>query len=331
MATTLTAQLPRQRLTASSRSHTLSGLIGLRRQSSINAAPHLNFRNYVEVLRKDGDLADVHDEVDTDLELSALTRRALETRDKAPLVHNVKGARGGLFRVMGAPASLQKKETERFGRLARHVGQEPTATSSSNAQVRRRQVSADIYCMHVLQTPDKKWTNWSISRAMVHDKTRLSGLVMPPQHVGRIFSQWQKKGEDIPWAMALGAPPAAILASGIAVPEGVSEADYVGAMSGVPFEVVKSYSRTRVRWCLIRQRLQEAGLPVKEVFTPYETQTPWAAVQIDGKQLGAMKTNPKELCNRIGDAIFSDKTGIFEHHILVVSDDIDIYNFKDVI
>ncbi|EXJ68564.1 uncharacterized protein A1O5_08358 [Cladophialophora psammophila CBS 110553] len=236
---------------------------------------------------------------------------------------------------------------------------------------------------------------------MVHDKTRLSGLVMPPQHIGRIFSQWQKKAEDIPWAMALGVTPAAILASGIAVPEEVSEADYVGAMSGVPLEVVKcetndlcvpanseivmegtmsisekgperpfgeihgytfieppkemplftvkavTYRNDAILpisvpadethtlagafvGAVIRQRLQEAGLLVKEVFTPYETQTPWAVVQIDGKQLRAMKTNPKELCNRIGDTIFSDKAGMFEHHILVVSDDIDIYNFKDV-
>ncbi|EXJ68563.1 3-octaprenyl-4-hydroxybenzoate carboxy-lyase UbiD [Cladophialophora psammophila CBS 110553] len=130
MATTLTAQLPRQRLTASSRSQIPSSLISLRRYSSINTAPHLNFRSYVEALRKDGDLADVYDEVDPDLELSAITRRALETCDKAPLFHNVKGARDGLFRVTGAPASLRKKETEQFARLARHVGLEPTATMS---------------------------------------------------------------------------------------------------------------------------------------------------------------------------------------------------------
>lgn len=28
------------------------------------------------------------------------------------------------------------------------------------------------YGMHVVQTPDKSWTNWSIARAMVHDKNR---------------------------------------------------------------------------------------------------------------------------------------------------------------
>ncbi|OAP65112.1 hypothetical protein AYL99_01084 [Fonsecaea erecta] len=446
MLASFTTHLSQLRLASSARFHRLNSVVGLRQYSSNNTEPHLNFRSFVEALRDDGDLADVYQEVDPDLELSAITRRALETCDKAPLFHNVKGARDGLFRVLGAPASLRKKKTEQFARLARHIGLEPTATMSeifdkilganklkpippvrvADGPCKENKLFGDdidlnkmpvpqmhrfdggkylqTYGMHVVQTPDKEWTNWSISRAMVHDKTRLSGLVMPPQHIGRIFAQWQKKGEDIPWAMAFGVPPAAILASGIGVPEGVSEADFVGAMCGVPLEVVKcetndlcvpasseivmegtisvtergpegpfgeihgytfieppkymplftvkavTYRTNAIlpicvpgrpvdethtlagAFCgaVIRQLLQDADLPVKEVFTPYETQTLWAVVQIDGARLRTMKTNPKELCQRIGDTIFPNKTSMFEHHILVVSDEIDIYNFKDV-
>lgn len=263
------------------RGRTLMPSVTSRRYNSNRTAPHLDFRSFVEALRKDGDIADVYEEVDPNLELSAITRRALETTDKAPLFHNVKGAHNGLFRVLGAPASLRKNQNERFGRLARHVGLEPTATMSqifdkilaagkmrpippvqvNSGPCKENKLFGDeidltsmpapqmhrfdggkylqTYGMHVLQTPDGKWTNWAISRAMVHDKTRLSGLVMPPQHIGRIFSQWEEKGEDIPWALAMGVPPAAILAAGVAVPEGVSEADFVGAMTGSPLEVVK--------------------------------------------------------------------------------------------
>lgn len=39
------------------------------------------------------------------------------------------------------------------------------------------------YGMHFVQTPDKSWTNWSIARAMVHDKNHLAGLVIEPQHI----------------------------------------------------------------------------------------------------------------------------------------------------
>lgn len=100
------------------------------RYSSNKTAPHLDFRSFVEALRKDGDVADVYQEVDPNPELSAITRRALETTDKAPLFHNVQGAQNGLFRVLGAPASLRKNEDERFGRLARHVVLKPKATMS---------------------------------------------------------------------------------------------------------------------------------------------------------------------------------------------------------
>src|ERR1700744_4341063 len=150
--------------------------------------------------------------------MSAITRHALETCDKAPLFNNVKGAHDGLFRVLGAPASLRKNPKEKVARLGRHVGREPTATMTEifdkilgagkmkpvppvcvdNGPCKENKLFGDdidltklpapqmhrfdggkylqTYGMHVLQTPDKTWTNWSISRAMVHDKTRLSTL-----------------------------------------------------------------------------------------------------------------------------------------------------------
>lgn len=39
------------------------------------------------------------------------------------------------------------------------------------------------YGMYVVQSPDGKWTNWSIARAMVHGEKHLSGLVIEPQHI----------------------------------------------------------------------------------------------------------------------------------------------------
>lgn len=39
------------------------------------------------------------------------------------------------------------------------------------------------YGMHIVQSPDGKWTNWSIARAMVSDRDHLVGLVIEPQHI----------------------------------------------------------------------------------------------------------------------------------------------------
>lgn len=95
------------------------------------------------------------------------------------------------------------------------------------------------YGMHIVQSPDGKWTNWSIARAMIHDDKHLTGLVIPPQHIWQIHQMWKKQGKDVPWALAFGVPPAAIMASSMPIPDGVTEAGYVGAMTGAPLEVVK--------------------------------------------------------------------------------------------
>ncbi len=93
--------------------------------------------------------------------------------------------------------------------------------------------------MHIVQSPCGKWTNWSIARAMVSDKNHLTGLVIEPQHLWQIHQMWKKEGRDVPWALAFGVPPAAIMASSMPIPDGVSEAEYVGAMVGQPLELVK--------------------------------------------------------------------------------------------
>lgn len=95
------------------------------------------------------------------------------------------------------------------------------------------------YGVHMLQTPDGSWTNWSIFRAMVHDKRHLVALINPGQHNHMVMEQWRKLGKDVPWALAFGVPPAATMAAACPVPEGVSEAEYVGAMLGRPLDLVK--------------------------------------------------------------------------------------------
>lgn len=95
------------------------------------------------------------------------------------------------------------------------------------------------YGMHIVQSPDGKWTNWSIARAMVHDRNHLAGLVIEPQHIWQIHQMWKKEGKDMPWAMAFGVPPAAIMAASMPLPTGLSEGEYIGALAGSPLQVVK--------------------------------------------------------------------------------------------
>jgi UbiD family decarboxylase len=241
---------------------------------------------------------------------------------------------------------------------------------------------------------------------MIHDKNRMAGLIMKPQHIARIFEQWQKTGKDVPYAIALGAPPIAVMAASMPLPVGVTEVEYVGSLCGSPLELVKcetndiyvpansgivlegtisvtdrgkegpfgemhGYSfldeefmqplykvnaithrenailpisvpgratgpdETHIMIGTLasaesRQLLQDKGLPIKQVFTLYEPQVIWATIPVDRTAMRALRTNAKDLCNKIGNLVFRNKCGMQIHRLLVVGDDIDPFNFNDV-
>ncbi|OQE34617.1 hypothetical protein PENCOP_c016G02573 [Penicillium coprophilum] len=97
----------------------------------------------------------------------------------------------------------------------------------------------ETFGMHIVQKPDGTWTNWSITRAMIHGKRTLVGLIIPKQDIGVIFEEWKAIGQDMPWALCFGVPPAAIMVGGMPLPKGEDEAGYIGALIGKPLDVIK--------------------------------------------------------------------------------------------
>ena len=81
----------------------------------------------------------------------------------------------------------------------------------------------------------------------------------------------------------------------------------------------------------IKSLLVAHGLPIKEAFSPFESQVTWVALQVDTEKLRAMNTSSQEFSKRIGDIVFNHKAGFTIHRLVLVGDDIDVYNFKDVI
>lgn len=96
------------------------------------------------------------------------------------------------------------------------------------------------YGFHVVRSPDGTWDSWGIGRLMLVDRNRLTGPAIPTQHIGMIRDMWQRTGKPTPWAMVLGAPPAAVAVAGMPLPTGVSEPGYVGALLGQPVDVVET-------------------------------------------------------------------------------------------
>jgi UbiD family decarboxylase len=90
----------------------------------------------------------------------------------------------------------------------------------------------------VAQTPDKSWTNWSIARIMVLDKTHMTGIVAPNQHIGMVHKAWADLGQPMPFALVLGAEPFLPFVGGMPLPANFDEADFVGGYFGEPVDVV---------------------------------------------------------------------------------------------
>lgn len=61
--------------------------------------PPLNFREFVEALKKDDDIVEIDDEIDPYLEAGAIIHKACETDAPALLLNNMKGAENGLWRI----------------------------------------------------------------------------------------------------------------------------------------------------------------------------------------------------------------------------------------
>jgi UbiD family decarboxylase len=91
----------------------------------------------------------------------------------------------------------------------------------------------------VARTPDGRWTNWSISRIMMIDGRHMTGLVLPQQHIGVIWAEWEKIGKPMPFAVVQGGDPGVPMIGGMPIPADVDEGSFLGTLYGEPVEVVK--------------------------------------------------------------------------------------------
>ncbi|KAK9341958.1 ferulic acid decarboxylase 1 [Lipomyces starkeyi] len=219
--------------------------------------PHMNFRSFVEALKEDNDLVVINEEIDPNLEAGAIVRKVCETDDKAPLFNNLKGNKDGFWRILGAPNSLRANKDVRYSRLARHLGLPPTSSMGEildkmNSAHHQTPIPPNVVetgaCKEIVlypggfdltTLPSPQLHQSDGGKAMVHDKNHLTGLVIEPQHIWQIHQLWKKEGKDVPWALAFGVPPAAIMAASMPLPDGCTEAGYVGAMTGHAIDVVK--------------------------------------------------------------------------------------------
>ncbi|MBX5489727.1 MAG: UbiD family decarboxylase [Chloroflexi bacterium] len=95
-------------------------------------------------------------------------------------------------------------------------------------------------CSIITCDPDTGATNVGAYRCMLIDDRTISVQIIPGKH-GRVhYEKWFAKEGRAPLVVALGGDPLLTILSGLEVPTGISELNYMGAIIGEPVEVLRS-------------------------------------------------------------------------------------------
>jgi len=230
-------------------------------------------REFIEALKKAGELIEIEKEVDWDLEAGAIVRRTQELRGPAPLFKNIKDYPEG-YRIFGAPIASFKRlsiamELDPDAKIPTIIEEyrqrmknpiKPVVISSGPCQENILEGDeVDVYklpapMVHdgdggryistwhliVVKDPDSDWVNWGMYRQMIHNQRTLSGLCLPMSDQGRIFyGKYVPKNQPMPFATAISPDPLCALSAISPLGIGLSEVDYAGALRREPVELVK--------------------------------------------------------------------------------------------
>ena len=94
-------------------------------------------------------------------------------------------------------------------------------------------------CMVVTRDYDSDWINVGTYRVMIHDRNHVGLDMIPGKHGAIQYRKHMQAGKPFPVCIVIGADPLGYLVSGIEVPFGMCEYDYIGAILGEPVAVAK--------------------------------------------------------------------------------------------
>ena len=94
-------------------------------------------------------------------------------------------------------------------------------------------------CSVVTKDPDSDWINVGTYRVMLHDRNHVGVDWVPGKHGAIHWDKYTKAGKPCPVAIVLGCDPLGYLISGIEVPFGMCEYNYIGAILSEPVSVVR--------------------------------------------------------------------------------------------
>lgn len=224
-----------------------------------------NFRDFLNLLERNGKLLRVRKEVDTRFEIAAGIRKVSDTDGPALLYENVKNYPGwrvaaGVFATrkllamaLGVAEQDMLSHYERLEqklippkRVSCGAVQEVVETGDEIDLrqlpiVVHSELDAGPYITIGVQTaadPDTGTGNVGIHRMLLLGKKRLTVWAPPDHHIGRMIVRAEERGHGLPIATTIGADPRIAIASQVKAAYGVDEMHIAGGIKGEPIRLV---------------------------------------------------------------------------------------------
>lgn len=211
----------------------------------------MSFRGFLEGLRKDGRLKEVHEPVSSLLDVTARAWGAgpilFHNVDGYKCCLNILSSRDLLARALGVPAGDMARHLSGIDYRGdvREVDSSPFQEMVSEPDLSRLPVLTYFEgdggpyitsAVVVAQYGDR--LNACVHRLMVLGKDRLAARLVPGRHTHQICQAANGCGEDVPVAIAIGVDPLVLIAASTRVPPEM-EFQYASALRGGPVELIR--------------------------------------------------------------------------------------------
>lgn len=229
-----------------------------------------DFRSFVQLLKDRGEMDHVSREVERTQELAGVMSK-IEAQRRAYYFESVKGAKfpvvGGLYNKLERfGLALERDDAETFTHeafdgcieAAKANPIEPVTVDSApvheNVITGQAVDLADIPVPKFFELDSGPFITGAIGITRDHDSGELNVGIYRTLIIGkntfvinasslsdlrRIYTGWEKSGEPMPIAIALGVPPAVLIAGSCKMPPNACEYNVAGSLAGEPIKVVK--------------------------------------------------------------------------------------------
>lgn len=235
-----------------------------------------NLRDWLELLKTNGQLVEINEEIDWKFEMGCIIRRIFDIPGGGPAVlfNNIKGYQNkvgkkffaGSFSsylrialAMGLPPESSYKDIvfEYIKRIENPL--HPMLVSDGPCkEVICKDKDVDLlefpvphlhpldggrymgtFHLVVTKDPETGVRNVGIYRMMVHDRNHLGTIVIPRQDWEIHYKKWTDRGEKMPIAICFGPPQAVLLTAFARLEHPPAEYAYAGGLAKEPLNLVK--------------------------------------------------------------------------------------------